>query len=181
MRLKQAAAGGMALLLVAGCAPRPAAPPPSPPPSTPVAEPAAASAPPSTSLPVLPDATELKQELAIVSSPQVSRERSLSAPGHVQDLGGAWVRYGPMLVGGIRPVLEKTGHADVPLRARLVVTRVQSYSDVCPTKLQAARAPLPYTQERTTTYLYDYQATGTWALQDQKDGALIDLGKGGRP
>ena len=89
-------------------------------------------------------------------------------PGHVQDLGGSWVRFGPMRVGGIQPVLQKTGRADVPFTAQLVVTHAQAYSDVCPTQAQAAHAPLPFTEEQTTTYLYEYQASGTWEFRTRR-------------
>lgn len=163
----------LASLIVAGCArPIPVAPPP-PAARPPVAAAAPAGAPP----PVLPDAATLKQELAIVSSPQVSRERSQLVPGHLQDLEGSWVRFGPMRVGGVQPVLQKTGRADVPLKAQLVVTHTQDYSGLCKTRTQAAHAPLPYTEERSTTYLYDYPASGTWEYLDEKDGPLLDKGR----
>lgn len=172
---------GLTLCLVAGCS-HPSAHPPLPV-RTPLPPPPPAAAVPPTAPIVLPSLAELKDELSIVASPQISRERSLVTPGHVQDLGGAWVRYGPVQVGRVHPVIEKTGHASAPFTARIVVTHTQRCSDARPTQSGAAHAPLLYRQEQTTTYLYDYPVTpgqtgGTWTFEDEQDGPLLDRGKG---
>ena len=172
MRQGEAATGAcLSLLLVTGCA-RPHPPASVPPPAVKPA--AVTTAPP---VPVLPDAAELNQELSIVASPQVSRDRSLLSADNVQDLGGSWVHYGVGRIVRLQRVLQKTRRADVPFTAQVIVTHAVDYSDVCPSKAQAAHAPLAYTQQQTTTYRYEYQASGTWAFQDQQTGPLIDKGR----
>ncbi|MBV9850169.1 MAG: hypothetical protein JO250_10890, partial [Armatimonadetes bacterium] len=126
--------------------------------------------------PILPSRADLEQELSIVASPQISRDRSLLSPGEVMDLGGIWVRYGPTRALGAHGALYKTGRPDVPFTASIIVTHTQTYSDPFPTKVQAARAPLSFMQEWTTTYLYEYITPGTWVYKDQQNGPLIDKG-----
>ena len=177
MRRVWAATGaGTALWLLAGCA-RPRQAPLATPPR-PIKKPPVATAAPVV---LLPDQTELIQELSIVSSPQTSRERGPQSAGRVKNLDGAWVHYGPERVALGHPIVEKSARADVPFTARIVVTHAQAYSNTFPTESRAAHAPMPFTMERTTTYRYEYQRpsgqSGMWVYQDAQGGALIDRGR----